>query len=137
MGDDCENTNIIPLVYILLMSKTDKTYTTMFSLIKSQIPNWNPNKILIDFEKAVINSIQTILPNTEIKGCYFHFTQALVKRAKKLKLTKNRSQLKHLALCLALPLIPENLIDDAYLYIMEDCPAGNNITKFNNYFVQT
>lgn len=137
MSDDCENTNIIPLVYVFLMSKTEKSYTTMFRLIKSQIPNWNPNRIVIDFERAVIKSIQIVLPKTEIKGCYFHFTQALVKRAKKLKLTKNRYQLKHLALCLALPLLPENLIDDAYLYIMEDCPGGNNITKFNDYLVQT
>ncbi|KAL0891848.1 hypothetical protein ABMA27_015107 [Loxostege sticticalis] len=137
MGDDYENTNIIPLVYVLLMSKTENTYTTMFRLIKAQIPNWNPIKIVIDFERAVIKSIQTVLPTTEIKGCYFHFSQALVKRAKKLKLTKKRNQLKHLALCLALPLLPENFIDDAYLYIMEDCPTENNVTKFNDYLVKT
>lgn len=87
MGDDYENTNIIPLVYVLLMSKTENTYTTMFRLIKAQIPNWNPIKIVIDFERAVIKSIQTVLPTTEIKGCYFHFSQALV-RIKKSKKTK-------------------------------------------------
>ncbi|KAF9409274.1 hypothetical protein HW555_011309 [Spodoptera exigua] len=137
LSNDSENSYIIPLVYVLLMSKKEKTYTTMFRLIKAQIPNWNPKKILIDFEKAVMNSIQTVLPNTEIKGCYFHFCQALVKRAKQLKVTKNRNQFKHLALCLALPLLPEHLIDDAYLYIMEDCPRENNITKFNDYLVKT
>ncbi|XP_022831335.1 uncharacterized protein LOC111359874 [Spodoptera litura] len=137
LSNDSENSYIIPLVYVLLMSKKEKTYTTMFRLIKAQIPNWNPKKIVIDFEKAVMNSIQTVLPNTEIKGCYFHFCQALVKRAKQLKVTKNRNQLKHLALCLALPLLPEHLIDDAYLYIMEDCPRENNITKFNDYLVKT
>lgn len=127
MGDDNENTNIIPLVYVLLMSKTEKTYTTMLRLIKCQIPNWNPIKILIDFERAVITAVETVLPNTEIKGCYFHFCQALVKRAKKLKLTKKRSHLKHLALCLALPLLPINMIDDAFLYIMEDRPYPSKI----------
>ncbi|KAL4154547.1 hypothetical protein QTP88_000404 [Uroleucon formosanum] len=69
--------NVIPLVYILLPDKKENTYSTMFRNLKLIKPDLNPISILIDFEKAVINSIKTEFPQTKIQGCFFHLSQAL------------------------------------------------------------
>ncbi|KAK0393224.1 hypothetical protein QR680_000105 [Steinernema hermaphroditum] len=36
-----------------------------------------PKSVTIDFERAEVNAIRTIFPNTHIHGCYFHFSQSV------------------------------------------------------------
>lgn len=38
---------------------------------------FNPEKIFIDFEIAVIEAVNYILPLTQVHGCLFHFTQSI------------------------------------------------------------
>ena len=68
---------VIPLVYILLPDKKENTYTTMLRNLKLIKPDLNPTSILIDFEKAVMNSIKTEFTQTKIQSCFFHLSQAL------------------------------------------------------------
>jgi len=49
----------------------------MFRNLKLIKPDLNSTSILIDFEKAVMNSIKTESPQTKIQGCFFHLSQAL------------------------------------------------------------
>ena len=37
----------------------------------------NPEIILSDFEKGETNAFKEIFPNVTLKGCHFHFTQAI------------------------------------------------------------
>lgn len=135
LGSTSEKIHVVPLIYILLMDKKESTYETAFALIKSQFPEWHPISFRTDYEKAAMNAIRNIFPDVICKGCYFHFSQALWKRAKALKLNKKRMFKKHIALCTALALLPPELKCDGWLYIMEDCPKTLNIEKFNDYFV--
>lgn len=64
-----------------------------------------------------------------------HFLKSLWKKAKHLEL-KSRLHKRHVALCASLALIPEQYINDGWLYIMEDCPQNNLISAFNDYFVE-
>lgn len=38
---------------------------------------------------------------------------------------------------MTLPLVPQDVLDDAFLYIMEDCDNSGNMEKFNDYYVNT
>jgi len=38
-----------------------------------------PEKILLDFESAVINAFMSAFPNATVKGSYFHLTQRYAK----------------------------------------------------------
>lgn len=58
-------------------------------MIKSQIPEWTPTTFKSDFEKAAMNAISTVFRNIVIKGCYFHFSQAVWKKGKQLNLTNS------------------------------------------------
>lgn len=135
LGSSEETSNVVPLVYALLLNKKQATYEILFQIIKSQVPDWNPKKFQSDYEAAAMNAMQKIMPNCKIVGCYFHFKSALRKKAKELKLNKNPVHKAHVAICGVLSLLPQHLISDGYLYIMEDCSNNGQILAFNDYFV--
>ena len=47
---------------------------------------WSPEKVLTDFEMALINAFETKLPNIRTTGCYFHFCQSLWRKVQELGL---------------------------------------------------
>lgn len=77
IGSISSETNVIPVIFVLLPNKTKNIYTRLFKLIKEHIPNFNPNIITIDFEAATIQAIKDVFPNTQISGCNYHFNQSL------------------------------------------------------------
>ncbi|KAF0987998.1 LOW QUALITY PROTEIN: hypothetical protein HZS_7399, partial [Henneguya salminicola] len=62
---------IIPVLYTLLPNKS--------TIIDDRIyaPFLSPSRIIIDFEKSALRSIQTKFPDVTVSGCYFHFSQNL------------------------------------------------------------
>lgn len=70
-----------PAVYALLPNKSRETYNRVFTLIKEELQNINiilrPPRILIDFEQALLQSVNLHFPDTDVKGCFFHFSQCL------------------------------------------------------------
>ncbi|KFM58704.1 hypothetical protein X975_17494, partial [Stegodyphus mimosarum] len=69
-----------PCVYILLPKKDLGTYNRMFEIIKVLLPNMMPQKVLLDFEKAAINAAKIAFPEADVKGCYFHLCQSLIRK---------------------------------------------------------
>lgn len=109
------NGHMIPLIYLLLPDKSSKTYQICFEILcaeaKKRNLTFNPAIVQIDFEQAVIKAINAVFPNTEIKGCLFHFSQAIWRRAKKYGLSgKNyKGQVKKIIrLIMALPFLKLN-----------------------------
>ncbi|KAF9406220.1 hypothetical protein HW555_013339, partial [Spodoptera exigua] len=129
--------NIIPIIYALLPNKNKNTYITMFKLIKSQIPQFSPQLFILDFEQAAMSAIKHVFPKTKINGCYFHFAQSLWRKADELNITTSKLARKHVKRCTVMAHLPREAIDNAWLYIMAQCPTNKNVVLFNNYFVQT
>ena len=46
-------------------------YQDMINKIIQFTPTWNPENLLIDFEKAAINAFSITFPQTSFSGCYF------------------------------------------------------------------
>jgi len=40
------------------------------------------NQVMIDFEKAMWNCLCEVLPDVTVKGCVFHWTQALWRKVR-------------------------------------------------------
>ena len=53
------------------------TYNQIFSTLKERDPSLQPDKIMIDFERAALNALTQNFPTAELQGCYFHFGQAI------------------------------------------------------------
>lgn len=125
-----------PLAYALLPDKKKTTYLILFRLLKSTVPDIDIKMFTSDFEEAAVRAIQIVFPEVEVKGCYFHFKQALKKKGKTLGLQKGRILRKHVALCTILPHLPPEALDDAWLYIMSESPQHEQVTKFNDYMTK-
>jgi len=69
-----------PCIYFLLQNKTQDTYNRMFRILNHLLPNLSPQTILLDFEKACMSAAQIAFPGAEIKGCYFHLSQSLLRK---------------------------------------------------------
>lgn len=137
LGSSKSHNNIIPVIYALLANKTRATYATLFRLIKSQIPEFNPKTIILDFEKAAMLAVKRIFPKVIISGCFFHFSRCLWRKADEIGITKSALFRKHIKRCVVLAHLPQRAIENGWLYVMSQCPDDKNIFKFNDYFVET
>jgi hypothetical protein len=77
----------IPILYALLTNKSEKIYTKLLKLIfeneNSNIQIVAPKFFMVDFEKAIVNSVEKYFPATTVKLCYFHFTQSMWRNVQK------------------------------------------------------
>ena len=69
----------------------------MWNEIKKSCPNSTPSYLIVDFEKAAINSFSLHYPATQIKGCFFHIAQTFGEKFKKFAypVVINRTQHLH------------------------------------------
>lgn len=74
-----------PFVFSLLSSKETVQYSNVLQAIDAAateygIGNCKPQKIMGDFEKAVINACADTYPETAYSGCFYHFCQSLYRK---------------------------------------------------------
>ena len=77
----------IPAFYILLNGKYERFYEIVLENVNKIINDNNKYMILYetivtDSEKALVNVIKKIFPNTQRISCYFHYKQDLIKNIK-------------------------------------------------------
>ena len=82
--DAFKNGRQFPLVYALLPNKSRATYVRAFELVKqkahSLYVSHEPQIILSDFELAIKQAVELSFPTTDFRGCYYHFSQALMRK---------------------------------------------------------
>ena len=75
----------VPLVWAILPNKTTDTYKEMFNAVRSALTSTfgdigSIQYVITDFERAAINAVHDVFPEVTVKGCTFHFRQALMRR---------------------------------------------------------
>ena len=72
----------------------------------------SPTDILMDFKLAALNSVRQVYPNTELKGCFYHFSSNIWKHIQNLGLQNHYQDDENFVLWLrllsALALVPPN-----------------------------
>ncbi|XP_071577721.1 uncharacterized protein [Temnothorax nylanderi] len=71
------NGKVVPLVYALCPNRRKRTYQTLLRVLKDAIPGVAPKNVMSDFEMAFLKAVTLEFPECELKGCLFHFGQAL------------------------------------------------------------
>ena len=67
--------------YALLPNKEQGTHEMMLERTKAKVGDTGRlERIVTDYEKAVINGVKKIFPSVQHKGCQFHFQSALWKK---------------------------------------------------------
>lgn len=77
--------HVFPLVYSLTVRRTQESYERIFTHLRQHAiqlgKELKPERFVVDFELAAINSVKSIFPQTAIQGCLFHLTENIWKRA--------------------------------------------------------
>ena len=137
-----------PCAYIITQKKSESTYRQIFARLKDIATQLdcvlNPQFAYADFEKATINALEFHFPNIVIFGCWFHFRQAIIRRAFSLGLkSKYHSTQYHkfFSLIGALALLPSDKVVEGYNLIKQNhIPTNENnlqcqlCVKFLQYF---
>ena len=96
---------------------------------------WKEKYVMMDFEKASRKAFIKTFPEAHLWGCYFHFTKALWKKAKKQGLVKKDLKMDTFILIFALKLyqfIAENEKKDYLKTLLKHIPKKKNITNIFN-----
>lgn len=100
----------IPLVYVLCTNKKQKTYEKILTILKGMESNLNPTNVILDFEKAAINAVQTVFDGSNVRCCFFHFTQNVWRHVQDVGLqsiySDNIDFAIHIKMLMALALVP-------------------------------
>lgn len=136
MESDENVTNIIPVIYALLPNKKEETYVRLLTLIKEKL-KIQIKKFKSDYELAIINAVSTVFPQAQITGCYHHFNDAIWKFSKKIKLNATREGRNVTRMSAMIPLVPANLIPEAWRQIIESGDNSPEMRRFRKYFEST
>lgn len=68
-----------------------------------------PASIMADYEGPLRSIAHEVWPKTEIRGCFFHFSQAILRNAIKLKVARTESA-EVIQMAMVLPLLPQYAI---------------------------
>ena len=112
--------------------KVAKIYVDALALLVDFAENCNvslkPSYILMDFEKAAINASKEIFPDCAVFGCFFHWSQNLLKKLSSLGLKSKYSAETGLFMDIkklqALSFLPPERIKKAYFELkgtLSDC----------------
>lgn len=133
LSTNVEVTNVVPVLYALLPNKTEITYTRLFNLIRHQL-SINIEIFKCDFEKAQINAVKSTFPGAIVTGCYFHFNQAVWKKAKAIGICEHPAGRHITRLCASIPLLPAQHIPTCWQTITEKMEKSEKMGQFQAYF---
>ena len=109
----------LPMAFALMSKKSAPSYEKVFRALKLAVmeihpAGLQPRNIITDFESAIIAAIPTEFANAHHYGCFFHYTQAMLKWIRTngyfLQLRENEQFGKNFTLKLMLPFLPSGMI---------------------------
>lgn len=115
--------------------KTADCYASVFKFVEENIFKLEPLEIMTDFEDGMRKGIKIVYPNVVLRGCWFHFNQAINRKCVKLGMRKFLefepeaynivSQLR------CLPLLPPNNFEEGYTIIRNSVAQKGLETRFH------
>lgn len=107
---------VYPMMIAVMERKTTQAYELVFRCLNRYLRGTEIKKSFTDYEYAVINAVKLVFPQCEIRGCFFHFSKAVSRRAEKLglyKLANDTNTIKcGINYATTLALLPADLISE-------------------------
>lgn len=88
----------MPAVYALLPNKQRATYGRFLAELQNLQIDLNPETVMTDFEQAAISSFNEAFPQSQQRGCFFHFNQCIWRKIQQFGLQRRYETDDHFAL---------------------------------------
>ena len=134
----------IPVAFVMMSGRSSPDYVSVFKALMGLVPQAKVGKIVLDFERAVWSALYGMMsrdefPQVTIKGCFFHFAQAVFRKIQNLGL--KTSYVKDLGtkdICrrmMSLPLLPEQCVEAEFRHLNEKCDESGieALQRFGEY----
>ena len=131
---DC--TKQVPMVYVIMSSRTKPDYKRVFRTIKDLLEGMKLKRIVMDFEYAMWRAVAKVFPDAEVKGCGFHWSQAVFRRLTdglRAAYMHDNGTHKFVKKLLALPYIPADEIPSVFAELVRDTQLSSGLTSLTEY----
>ncbi|XP_050053723.1 uncharacterized protein LOC126549205 isoform X2 [Aphis gossypii] len=85
------NNVAIPIVHILMVDRLTESYCRVLQFLREDLDlnlDYQQLQIITDFEQALRNAINRVMPEVNNSGCWFHFIQSIVRFIRSHQLTQ-------------------------------------------------
>lgn len=109
----------VPLVFVLMSSRRRPDYSKVLKAILDVLPAVPAvQEIVADFEASVWRAVSSVLPTTTMRGCVFHWTQAIWRHVQELGLStayqQDEGTYHYIRQLMALPFLPHEHIHSTF-----------------------
>ncbi|XP_068204044.1 uncharacterized protein [Palaemon carinicauda] len=115
----------ISCIYALLPDKTKTTYNKFIEEVKN-LTNLSPTSAMIDFERAMLNTLIVLFPDADVKGCFFHLGQNIYRKIQEFGFQKHYQENEEFSLKMrmiaALAFIPPESVHEAFEELYDIMP---------------
>ena len=133
----------VPLVFALMSGKYTDDYVAVLRHVVEHLHA--PLAVVLDFEAALWSALRQVLPEVSIKGCHFHWTQAIWRKVQDVNLAKPYMQdsktQKFIRRLFCLPFLPQEQICAYFATIMAlgtpTSPLPEQFRQLLNYIDNT
>lgn len=135
---------IFPCVYALLPNKSKEAYTEMLdALISNAGFIFNPETLMLDFEKGAHEAFGDAFPNAQVVGCFFHLSQCCWRKLQDVGVQdryNDENDPNFSVACRMVPalaFVPEDGVVQAFRDVAASIPDDYNLDDFLSYFERT
>ncbi|XP_018497391.1 uncharacterized protein LOC108865146 [Galendromus occidentalis] len=137
--------NVVPVLYALLPDKKASTYGRLVDVIVDSLDGYDPQAIHVDFELAMIKTLEAAFPSAGIVGCGFHFNQSLWRHIQadsdlREKYMSSDDFALEMRMFAALAYVPEEAVRERFEIVLESDFVKRNaevLAKFLDYLEAT
>ena len=113
-NEEGNNIKQVPLTFVLMSSKKKMDYVVVFQKVKDLVPSLQVLHLILDFESSIWRAARIVFPNARIRGCSFHWSQALWRKVQELGLVVAYNSVdavhNYIRMLFALPYLPADHI---------------------------
>lgn len=128
-----DTVSFVPIIYARLPNKKQETYKRLFTILSTQF-GMRMVQYRCDYEVAAQQAVREVFEHVTVRGCYYHYLNAIWRMSKKLNVNTTNEGRKITHLLTLLSLLPPVLIPEGYLSVLEIFPQNESFQKFQEYF---
>lgn len=121
-----------------MSNKTYACYNAVFKYIEKEIFHLEAAEFMTDFEGGLRKALAKVYPNTQIRGCWFHYCKAIRKKSRALGLESLQKKNVNASMIskelMSLPLLPSEKFTEGFEQIKRLTEEHELVNEYKGLF---